>query len=78
MIGIVFSATDIPVNKTKPLPSWNFYFSGGIINKKIYNMPNGGGGKCYGGKKGKIRVIGRTRQGRGRLVFAYKVRNEGL
>lgn len=39
-------------------------------------MPNGG--KCYGGEKGKIREIGKTRQGRGRLVFAYNVKNEGL
>lgn len=67
MIGTVFSATEIAVNKTKPLPLWNLHFSSGIMNKKMCNMPNDD--KCYGGKKGKIRVIGKTKQGRGRLVL---------
>lgn len=58
--GTVFGATDTAMNKTKPLPSWNLYSSGGKqISKKIHRMPHGR--KCYGGGKkqdGMIRGTG--------------------
>lgn len=39
-------------------------------------MPNDG--KCYGGRKSKIGLIGRTGQGRERFVIAHKVKKEEL
>lgn len=40
IMGTVFNATHIAMNKTKPLPLWNLYFNGRrqIVNKKICQM----------------------------------------